>query len=691
MHSRPYAFLFLLFLLSMPFYSEAQYILPNHQSQIIYKNKFLVRWEPREVAEWQHALQRGYQVKVYRGSNRDNLILQSTQTIHALGIMEWDREIANQTDSLMRSFYEGAKSFLYLPPELKEELQVTLAPEEGKSMEQTIEELRLGYLCYAITFNHQLIQKAGLGFALSLEPHAVYRIEVQSGDYPQFVFDYDPRKTVRSKLPALQAEFSDKNVKVKWETPDFKADYFGYFLDLSKDGKQYERVNDMPYVNILDSLKGDPKFRFVTEDIPLEKNYKNYWVRLKGMNYFGLQSRLSSIQKGYGFEIIDAMPTIKHADQTTDNQADIRWSLDDRFNRLIDHFEIYRAGDLDGTYESILTDIPPSQRSILIPMREKRNYFSVAIVPKDGPIIRSFSTFVMGQDTTPPIPPQNFVGSIDSTGILRLSWKQNTEEDLWGYKVFRSEYLNDEFGNLHPSPIQDTLYVDTINLNSITEKIHYTVIALDKRNNRSHFAPIISLERPDTIPPTSPLIRQVTFMEDSIQITWAASSSKDAVLHQLFRRGINESAWELIAEQKSANAINVFVDTLFQYDETYVYTAIAHDDAQQRSTPSRPMKVFTKSRKLKTAFTNFEIDFDREKRRSTIRWDLQHPDLMEEIIVYRGPSREDISMYQVIEPDTLEISQSVDEDEVWYFLFKPILNDGSRAQMSDFILVRQPQ
>ncbi|MEM8906624.1 MAG: hypothetical protein AAGD05_02155 [Bacteroidota bacterium] len=680
-----------LFLGLMPLHSWGQYIVPDFQSQTIHNNELLIRWEPRTLEEWQNALQEGYQVKVYKGNSENNLALQSTETIQALSASEWDRAIDQQQDTLIRSFYEGAKSFLYMLPEVEEELKQSLEEEEGKTMQQTVDEFKLGYLVYAITYGYDLIRKAGLGYAVPLEKGSTYRIEVQTGNYTAYTFRHNDQARYGSSVPDLEAEFSDEKVTLKWETPAFKQYFYGYYLSISENGKRYTKVNEMPYINILDTLKGDPSYAFITEEVPLERNYKNYWLQLKGMNYFGIESRLASVEKGYGFEVIEVMPTIKHADQTKDNHADIRWTLDQKYNRLIDHFEIYRSDELDGGYQSVYTDIAASDRSVKVPMEHNRNYFSVAIVPKDGPVIRSFAVFIMGQDTIPPEVPQNFKGEIDSLGIVTLTWDQNTEEDLWGYKVFRSEYLNDEFGSLHASPIQDSFLVDTVNLHSINDQIHYTIIALDKRNNRSAFAPIISLERPDTIAPTAPLVRVVKFLEDSIKVTWAASSSDDVVLHQLFRREINEVGWELIAEQTEVSDINIYIDTLFQLNKTYVYTALARDDAQLDSPPSRPFSVNTQSKKPKVAFTRFDIDFDKESNTSTIRWDLQNENILEEIIVYRGPSREQISMYQIVEPGTSEIAQEVIGDEQWYFLFRPIFNDGSQAELSDIILVEKPQ
>ena len=97
--------------------------------------------------------------------------------------------------------------------------------------------------------------------------------------------------------------------------------------------------------------------------------------------------------------------------------------MDSKFNRLVDHFEVYRSDELEGEYVSVYDSIPVNHRTIRVPIENNRNFYSVVIVPKDGEIIRSFAVFIMGQDTVPPITPENFVGSIDSMGINRIDKK----------------------------------------------------------------------------------------------------------------------------------------------------------------------------------------------------------------------------------------------------------------------------
>ena len=650
-----------------------------------------IRWEPKTWQEWQTSLKEGYQVKVFSGATKGSLKLMETKVIKPATEKEWDVAIANQSDTLMREFYQGAQSFLYMAPELEEEIQNSLMDEPGKTKEENIGEFRLGYLVYSITYGMDMIEMAGLGFKLNIDDNKIYRIEVSTNGHEGYEFIYDPAKKNKRTLPKLSAEFGNKKVTLSWSTPDYKQQYFGYYLSKSDNGKKYKRVLDVPYVNILDTITTTPDAGLLKEELVLEKNYKDYWFKIKGMNYFGQESSIASIQKGYGFEELEVMPIISYSDQTLDNKAEINWTLDPSLNRLIDHFAIFRADERGGKYKIVYDSIPAMSRTIKVPMEHNRNFFSVGIVPKDGRVVRSFPVYVMGQDTVAPITPQNFVGSIDSNGVVTFNWDRNLEEDLWGYKIFRSEFIEDEFAPMSSTPFIDTFFVDTINLNSLNEQMHYSIIALDKRNNRSPFSPTISLTRPDTIKPTPPLVRDVKFLEDSIKVVWAKSSSDDVEVHQLFRRELSENNWKMIAEISKKKNQNFFIDDKFELNKTYLYTITATDDANLVSLPSKPLKVRTASRKPKKAFKGFDVKFDEKKAASSISWQLIDENKLEEIIVYRGPNEAEISMYKILTPSEKEIVQDFEDNKNWYFIFKPIYNDGSSVLMSDIVEVKAPE
>ena len=685
---KPKIILLLTITFLVPFSMMAQLHLPDYQTQKVTHKKLYMRWEPRSVTEWENSFSQGYTIKVFSGDNASDLKLEKEDLIKPMPLSAWEPVMKNIQDTLLQGFYEGTVNLMYSSKEIIEGLQQSIKKEEGKTIAETVDEFRLAYLMYGITFDYTLIKMTGTGYDLEIDKNKYYRIEVQSGNNAPFVFNYDPTMKKVEQIPELTAEFGDKSVEVEWLTFPFRNDYYAYYLEISDNGKRFENLSPMPYVNIFDGDDNNEKLQSLKQEFDLEKNYKNYWISVKGMDYFGFKSKKSSVAKGYGFEVIPTIPNVIYANQTEDNQAELKWKIEGKYNRLIEKFQIFRADSLDGEFTMVRDSLSPHLRTIKIPLTEKQNHFSVGLIPKDGPIIRSFPVFVMGQDTVPPITPQNFNGSIDSLGIVTLTWSPNTEEDLWGYKVFRSEYIEDEFACMHASPIRDTFFVDTINLNSINPNMHYFAVALDKRNNRSIFTATITVNRPDTIPPAPPLVKRLTFMEDSIKVRWAASSSDDVVLHQLFRKEIHEEDWLLIREEVNVDIINEFYDKNFEMGKTYAYTALALDKSDLSSLPSPPSLIKTESRKSKQAFANIEVEIDKEQKISTISWDLKDNAELEEIIVYRGKKRSDITMYEIIEAEPSQISQKIKEGEQWFFILNPIFKEDVKGKMSNIIEIK---
>ncbi len=117
-----------------------------------------------------------------------------------------------------------------------------------------------------------------------------------------------------------------------------------------------------------------------------------------------------------------------------------------------------------------------------------------------------------------------------------LRWKANTEKDIKGYRIFRSNHPQHEFMNIHPAVVLDTLYIDTININTLTKNIYYRVMAIDLRENRSDLSEILQLKRPDKIPPVTPLIKDFVVEKGRIVLNWLGSSSEDVVLHRIYRK-----------------------------------------------------------------------------------------------------------------------------------------------------------
>lgn len=679
-----------LFFLISASLSFGQYILPASAISKIKDSELLLRWEPQSLEEWRESIQAGYLVEIFTEEGKGQYQLIKSEVVLPATEMIWEQHI-NRADTFLVDFYQGSKDLLYANSEvMRSELSGAL--EGDATTLESVDSLRLGFLVYSATYDFKIAELAGLAFKFPIDKNKQYLINISCSGKPDFngiELKVDPNKSNTRRVPKLIANFGDKEVTLKWRTRDLKSNYFGYYLESSKDGKHFQKPDRLPFVNVLDDNETE-QTAFQQSKEKLVKNYKTHWYRLKGMDYFGEESILYSEAKGYGYDRIPAMPTITYADQIDSNYAFIKWKVDPILNRLIDEFQVWRSDEMDGDYEVVKENMPVTQREIRLKMRHTTNYYRIIMRPKDGEDISSFPVFVMGLDTLPPATPIGLVGTIDSMGVVKLSWNANTEEDLWGYKIFRSNFKESEFNLMNASPILDTFIMDTVNLRTFVEEVHYQIIALDKRNNRSPFTEILTLEKVDYIPPISPVIRDVNFMEDSIKIHWYTSSSRDLSHIQLFRKNpAVEDSWTQIASYQHDDSTRVFYDKDFELDNRYVYTMVAYDDDGLESKPAQPRSTITKSFKPKVVFEDIQVVVNKKNKTGKISWTLENPDEVEEIMIYRGKSEKDISLYKIVDanPNYL-LQENLKKNNKWYYYLSPSLKSGGYTKFSDMIIVK---
>ena len=282
-------------------------------------------------------------------------------------------------------------------------------------------------------------------------------------------------------------------------------------------------------------------------------------------------------------------------------------------------------------------------------------------------------------DETPPTVPMGLTGKIDSTGIVRLEWKANTEKDLGGYHVFRGVQKGEEMMRLTPEMITKNTFEDKVALENLNSKVYYYVVSLDKRKNQSQPSEIIEIEKPDKVRPEAPVFAEYK-LEDTGDITlkWYKSHSDDAVLHQLFRKDIDEPKAPVrkIYETKNIDALYSYTDKQVENNKRYVYYLQAVDKSNLVSDKS--LEITLRSNKIvpTAVITNLAGSANGNKKMIELNWKNKSKNISE-IIVYRQKGDEKPTLW-----GTLSGKQEFLEDKIVYsgnvytYYIKPMLENN---------------
>ena len=475
--------------------------------------------------------------------------------------------------------------------------------------------------------------------------------------------------------------FQDKTVLLAWEYLQLRDIYTSYFIEKSENGIDFKPLGDLPIMNMNDK-DGKPAQGMTYAD-SLAQNNVQYSYRIRGKTIFGDYGPYSEIVSGAGKKAMEATPMIKNFEVISDDLVKIEWEFPKESENQIVGFELLHS-ETDGqnTYKVVQKNISRNQRSIVTKNITPSNYFKIRAIG-DNNRTESFSILVQLYDETPPAVPVGLTGKIDSTGIVRLEWKANTEKDLGGYHVFRGVQKGEEMMRLTPEMITQNTFEDKVTLENLNSKVYYYVVSLDKRKNQSQPSKIIEIEKPDKVRPEAPVFAEYK-LEDTGDITlkWYKSHSDDAVLHQLFRKDIDETKAPVrkIYETKNIDALYSYTDKQVENNKRYVYYLQAVDKSNLVSDKS--LEITLRSNKIVPAavITNLAGSANGNKKMIELNWKNKSKNISE-IIVYRQKGDEKPTLWETLsgKQEFLE-DKIVSSGNVYTYYIKPMLENNQVAK-----------
>ena len=657
-----------------------------------YGDSIVLRWAAIDYPTWQTASRAGFVIERSDPERAEKGLgweLLTPEPIRPLTIDEWKARYRPE-DTLAGA----AVQTLY------GETMVTEEDPFGSIYETWMQQRNMhGFGMILADVAPRLADGMGLRFVdRSIKPESGYVYRIRSlADDPTTPID-TAGVVVMTDAPAvvpsvrtLSAVEGENLVTLQWERSEHPQPFSGYFIEQSFDGgRTFSRLKEIPFIPANNSTIDDAaegSFDTISYKVELTENYRPVTYRVVGVDAFGDTSPESHEIVAMGRDMTPpAAPLVKQIEVV---QGDflLQWKPGNESDGADDlaGFYVGRAGDANGPFEAISELLPRETRSFthtgvdtLLP-----GYYVVGAVDTAGNLQNSVALFGILPDSIPPMTPRGLAGEIDSNGVVTLRWDANTERDLQGYRVFFANQEDHEFQQLTTGIFTDTVWRDTLTLQTLSEKVYYRVTALDQNFNHAPFTEILALKKPDIIAPVPPVVTAIRPSERGIALEWYRSPSGDALRHILYRRNAgSDQEWRPIFASDEPTADN-YLDTLVERGGRYEYALIAADDDGNSSAYSNVVHGRTYDSGLRPGLREVSARYDAEKGVIRLDWS-GGPAEGGRVKIYRSINEGRAGLIGSI---TLDSSGYVDRTVIpgatYSYRVKVVTSDGGESEMSE--------
>jgi hypothetical protein len=646
--------------------------------------EIIIRLAPSSAAEWERNNKFGYILERYTVLRDGRIVANKEKRTIELKVFPFD-QWARLADRNKFAAIAGEAIF-------NENLDVinSFDNEVVKAYQRTKQvDLRYGFAMFCADMSAEVATASGLFYRDTLvkaNERYLYRVYSQAPSLPKDTAlayhgtsDYFPLPEITN----IKAEFGDHAVAISWNSKDLREYYSAYWIEKSKDGKVFEKANDLPFINFSTDDSRDPDQCIWTDS--LEENGKAYYFRVRGISPFAEEGPASIVLQGVGAEPVVYSPRVVGAAGTSKNEAIVRWKFPDEYQRQIKGFDVERSRDSERSYRKISNRLPASARDFIDPQPLDANYYRIVAITLDDRELRSFPMLYQPLDSVPPLAPTGLTGTIDSLGRVYLTWKKNEEPDLLGYRVLRSNFRRAEFSQITSDPVLEPGFVDTISLNNLTSSIYYKVQAVDTRYNPSSYSVVAKLRKPDIIAPVSPVLKSLVINDNNVQTEWIKSSSTDVHHYELQIRDTVERKWRPSITVKNESVLNHTYENL--PPSIYSFRVLAIDSSGNRSSSLNAYAQIKQS-SMRPPLNKIKASTDYKENVIQISWEYKEEGL-KKILVYRATESEPMAMYGSVQAnENIFVDKRARQGVVYTYLLRAEFNDGSMSPYSDKIDVK---
>jgi len=332
----------------------------------------------------------------------------------------------------------------------------------------------------------------------------------------------------------------------------------------------------------MDKDKPSPLIYF--SDSTMERNYMPHRYRVLGITPFGELSTEAPIVTAMGRDRTPPTPPLLTEVKDEKGKLVVHWEQGEQGGDLTG-YRVEKAPTALGGHYPLHAGVLPKNTASFTDTSSflvGENHYRVAAIDTAGNVSYSNAGYGSLIDSIAPAAPFGVAGAIDTTGLVTLHWPLGKEPDLLGYRVFFANAPDHEFNNVTPYPVADTLFRDTLQINTLTKRIYYRVVAVDQNFNHSAFSRTLVLTRPDLVPPVAPVFKNYLVTDSAVTIHFIPSSSNDVARHELQRKE-QTGTWSTVLTMAANDTRRTWTDTTVNGPAYYSYQMLAVDSAGNSS------------------------------------------------------------------------------------------------------------
>ena len=409
-----------------------------------------------------------------------------------------------------------------------------------------------------------------------------YRLVQVGGNGTVNVFATGDADTARPTHPlavSVSARIEGDHPVLSWQS----APYVRYHVQRAdKSDGPYTRLTLMP----LPSMTADQSMRY--DDSNVRPDGRNYYYQVVA---YSMLNQPGAVAQSVAIVTPDRTPPVPPAELDAENRPAavmLRWNAGAEtdiagytlYRGEVNHQQVEQAVEWTRLTKDLLTSTTVMFEDTALVPGHVYQYAISAVDSSGNESKHSLPVLGMPRDVVPPGLPSGLNAKVSENGKVLLSWKANTDADLYAYRIYRAAD-DSELNFVREIPVSELhnpaspTRTEQLDTHSESE-YRYAITAVDATENESPLSGTVKIRLPDIVPPLQPVLTELKAKNGAIVLSWAPSPSADVASYNVYRGEADGKLSRINNGPLAANELN-YRDNAVNGGVVYRYAVSAVD------------------------------------------------------------------------------------------------------------------